>query len=314
MSKILVTGSLAYDRIATFQDRFSKHILPEKIHKLNVAFNVEKLTVEFGGTGGNIAYSLVQLGESPLLLGTLGQDYEEYKTQLLKNNLETKYIHIIEDTLTANATIMTDLDDNQITAFYVGAMGNAHEAKPSEITEEIALAIISPNGIDAMRQYPAYFREKEIPFIADPGQSIPALSKDDLINLIEKSLILIANDYEWELIQQKTGLSLEETLQKTQNLIITYGEKGAKLWKQPQQPNTQPIPTEIPIFKPEQIVDPTGCGDAFRAGLIYGIKNRISIEKSAKIGSWIASKAVAQKGTQKHKVDEKEWESFLTQL
>jgi adenosine kinase len=299
MSKLLVTGSLAYDRIATFQGHFGEHLLPDKVHQLNVAFNVDRMSIQFGGTGGNIAYSLALLGEDPILLGTLGDDYEEYKNQLLKNNISTDHIKIIEGALTANATIMTDLDDNQITAFYTGAMQKAHQAKIEAIEDPIELAIISPNGIKAIQEYPEILRQKQIPFIADPGQSIPALSKDDLINLITGAHILIVNDYEWHLVTEKTDLTLEEIFKKTNldHLIVTLGEKGAKIWNKDSNPST---PVEIPAHKPEKIVDPTGCGDAFRAGLMYGIKNQKSIKESAQIGALLAAKAIEHNGTQNH--------------
>ncbi|MFH1012176.1 MAG: carbohydrate kinase family protein [Candidatus Peregrinibacteria bacterium] len=308
MSHLLVTGSLAYDRIAVFKDKFANHILPDKVHRLNVAFTVDNMTIQFGGTGGNIAFNLALLGESPLLLGTVGDDFDDYRKWLVDRKVSDRYIKKIEGRLTAHATIMTDLDDNQITAFHAGAMNHAHEAKLDEITEDISLAIVAPNGIKAMVQYAEACRKKKIPFIADPGQSIPALSKEDLQLLVNDATGLIMNDYEWQLVTEKTGWTNGRLMEHVEWLIITYGEKGSKLWTRDGKE------VKIPTYPAEAVVDPTGCGDAFRAGVMYGIKNRYPLEKAAHMGAWVASKALAKRGTQHHTIDPTEWKKFINNL
>ena len=237
---MLVTGSIALDRIAVFPDRFANHILPDKVHRLNVAFTVEKMTVNHGGTGGNIAYSLALMGSKPTLLGTVGNDAGGYLKALKRTGVNIDYIKEYKSILTAHATIMTDMDDNQITAFYMGAMSKAHKLQiPStkfqtnskaQITN-FNLAIISPNDIQAMSNYADYCFKNEIPFIADPGQAIPAFSNNKLTDLITGAHVLICNDYEWELIQKKTGMDLKDVLEKVNYLIVTYGENGSKIWQ-----------------------------------------------------------------------------------
>lgn len=301
---LLVTGSLAFDRISVFSGRFSNHILPDKINRLNVAFAVKKMTINFGGTGGNIAYNLSLLGEKPILLSTAGNDFSAYRIKLAGNGVDLKYIKTVSHTLTAQATIITDIDDNQITAFYKGAMGYAHEAKISDVKEGIDVAIIAPNGLHAMVDYANYCRENNIPFIADPGQAIPALSNDNLNALITGAQVLVVNDYEWDLIHKQTGLSYKEILEKVMYLIVTYGERGSRIYSQ----DSKVI--NIPPYPKEKVVDPTGCGDAFRAGLMYG-KKHYSIEKAAHIGSWLAAKVAEKEGTQNHVVDKEEFQKFL---
>ncbi len=307
MKRLLVTGSIAYDRIAVFRDRFSNHILPDKIHRLNVSFLVEDMTVNLGGTGGNIAYNLGLLGENPLLLGAAGDDFDLYEKCLQQNHIETRYIKKIPGLLTAHTSIMTDLDDNQIASFYPGANAHAKTSSVDDVTEEVALAIIAPNDKEAMLGAARSCRKKNIPFIADPGQMMLALDAKELDELIEGALGVIANDYEWQLITDKSGLDEKKILKKAQWLIVTYAEHGARLWNADGK-------EEIPIVKPAKVVDPTGCGDAFRAGLMYGIKNRHTLKNSAHMGSWLASRCVEQAGTQNHTLDEAEWKKFINHL
>jgi len=319
MKNILVTGSIALDRIAVFRDRFANHILPEKVHRLNVAFTVDNMTVNFGGTGGNIAYSLALLGAKPMLMGTVGSDAGKYLQHLKKHKINCKYVKKIPKVLTAHATVMTDMDDNQITAFYMGAMSYAHKftiynlqfTNKSQIANrksQIDLAIIAPNDIKAMVNYATECRTNFIPFIADPGQAIPALSKVDMTELITGAHVLVVNDYEWDLIRQKTGWDMKDVLFRVDYLIITYGEKGSKIWRK------DATMWEVPAFKPNAIVDPTGCGDAFRSGLMYGIVNGYTIEKSASIGAWIAAKAIEKAGTQNHKIKKSDFQKFLKKI
>ena len=330
MSQILVTGSIALDRIAVFHDRFANHILPEKVHRLNVAFTVDNMTVNFGGTGGNIAYNLALLGAKPMLMGTVGTDAAKYLQHLKKHKVDCRYVKKIPKVLTAHATVMTDMDDNQITAFYMGAMSFAHKfsilnfkfSNKSQISNlksqieseiqnpksEINLAIIAPNDIKAMVKHADECRRSKVRFIADPGQAIPALSKIDLQDLITGAYVLVVNDYEWDLIREKTGWEMKDVLSKINYLIITYGENGSKVWRK------DATMWEVPVVKPKEIIDPTGCGDAFRAGLMYGIIHDYPIEKSAAIGAWIAAKAIEKAGTQNHKVKKSDFQKFLKKI
>jgi adenosine kinase len=307
MSNLLVTGSIAIDRIAVFRDRFANHILPEKVHRLNVAFAVKDMTENFGGTGGNIAYNLSLLGEQPILLGAVGSDGRKYITHLKKRKINCDYIYKSKDKLTAHATVMTDMDDNQITAFYEGAMALARNSQCP--MTNVQLGIVAPNDINAMLQYADEFKKSKVRFIADPGQSIPALSAKELRQLITGAHVLICNDYEWALIQEKTGWGLKEVLLKTDYLIVTYGEEGAKIWSR-----DDASVIDVPAIKPKGLVDPTGCGDAYRAGLMYGIGNAYPIEKSAHIGAWLAARAIEKRGTQNHKIKKSELKKFLFKL
>lgn len=309
---ILVTGSIAFDRIAVFKDRFARHILPEKTHQINVSFGVDNLTVHRGGTGGNIAYNLALLGASPYLAGTVGNDFGDYQSWLERNGVRLDYIKTLPEVLTAQASIMTDLDDNQITAFYGGAMFRAEEARVEGLSP-IDLAIIAPNGTTGMLYYADHFKRHRIPFIADPGQAIPALSKEQLETLINGAILLIANDYEWALIAEKTGWTREDILNKVKYLIVTYGEKGSQMWSRRDalQCVSEPVPVHIPVFPPQKVIDPTGCGDAYRAGLMWGIVQKWPLQKAATLGSWMASKAIAHQGTQNHTIDPEELHEFM---
>ena len=311
-SRLLVTGSIALDRIAVFNGRFAEHILPEKVHRLNVCFSVDDMTINHGGTGANIAYSLALMGEKPLLMGAVGEDAKDYVVALGKKKIDCTHVLEIPKKLTAHATIMTDMEDNQITGFYTGAMADAkklHVTNAKTSDTRLEFAIIAPNDVSAMCQYADECFEVGVPFIADPGQAIPAFSKEDLTEFITGAHVLICNDYEWDMIQEKTGMTLKEVTDKALYLIVTYGENGSKIWMS----GTATV-IDIPAIKPEKIVDPTGCGDAYRAGLMYGMMHNYSIEQSAHIGAWMASKAIEKKGTQNHKIDKKEFEKFLKKI
>jgi adenosine kinase len=306
---LLVTGSIAYDRIAVFKDRFKDHILKGHVHNLNVSFTVEEMEVNHGGTGGNIAYNLALLGEKPILLGTVGTDSRSYTQALKRKKVNLSYIKKIPKRLTANATIMTDLDDNQITSFYMGAMQMAHQAKIEEVKESLSMAIIAPNSVKAMQDYADYCFENEIPFIADPGQAIPAFSDKALKEFITGAHALVVNDYEWQMIKNKAKWGEKEVLQKINYLIITYGDQGSKIWS-----SIDATVKNIPAYKPKKLIDPTGSGDAFRAGLIYGLQQEFDIEKSAHIGAWLAARCVEVNGTQNHKVSKSDFNKFLKRL
>ena len=308
MKNLLVTGSIAFDRIAVFKDYFGNHIFPDKVHQLNVSFNVEEMTMNHGGTGGTIAYNLTLLGETPILLGAVGYDGEEYLDDLIIKGVNCDWVRIAPDELTANAMIMTDLADNQISSFYVGAMRYARECSLSNIDVLIDLAIIAPNDPKTMVICAKKFKQKKIPYIADPGQSIPVLSSDNLKEMISGSDILMANDYEWQMIRTKTGFSLEDVLEHTKTVIVTYADKGSSIWQKGKRK------IDIPVYKPKKLVDPTGCGDAYRAGLMHGLSCDYSLKKSAHIGSWLASKCIEHQGTQNHTINEKEFEKLLKMI
>lgn len=308
MKNILVTGSLAYDRIAVYKGRFQDHILPHKIHELSVVFSIEDLQVYYGGTAANIAYNLKVLDVDPLIFGCLGKDGQDYLDYFHSLSIDTRYVQKSEHLLTATATIMTDLGSNQITSFYVGAMAQTAEMDLHQIKEGIEWAIIAPNDIPSMLRTQAYCLEKGIPYIADPGQRIPVFSEEELKRFITGSFALVVNDYELEWIGKLIGWKEEELLQKTQYLIVTYGDKGSVILSKSQEP------LQIPAYPTKQVVDPTGAGDAYRAGLLYGLIKGFSIEKSAHLGSWLASKCVEVKGTQNHQVKKGELSSFILTL
>lgn len=291
---LIVTGSLAFDHIMVFRDQFKNHILPDKIHILNVSFGVENLQKEFGGTAGNIAYNLALLGENPAVVATAGKDFEGYRIYLEKQKISTEQILLLENQWTAQCFITTDLDDNQITAFHGGAMLEAHQKKLEiKFVQKDDLVIISPNGKTAMQEYADFCRQNQIKFIFDPGQSLPVFTGEELIQLAKEAEILVLNDYEWQLFQDKTGLNNQSILNLTQNLIITLGKEGSLLYSKDSQ-------QEIKAVKVATEVDPTGCGDAYRAGLMFGLKQSFSLSKTAKIASVVASFVVEKNGTQKH--------------
>lgn len=290
---IFVSGSMAYDRIMDFPGRFADHILPDKIHVLNVCFTVNGMKEKFGGTAGNIAYSLSLLEEKAVILSTMGKDYEPYFKWLKYNNIATDSIKIIEEEFTASAYITTDKSDNQITGFNPGAMKYPSNCELDGMISHNNLAIVSPGNLTDMVNYAKYYRDKGIKFICDPGQSITSWDKDALTDWITGAYILISNDYELELIKKVTGLKKEEILERTDYIITTLGEKGAVI-------SSKTEDLLVKAAKVGQVLDPTGAGDAFRSGLIKGLVLGYSIEVAAKFGAVAASYAVEQYGTQEH--------------
>lgn len=290
---IIVSGSLAYDRIMSFPGHFSDHILPDKIHVLNVCFQVNGMKEKYGGTAGNIAYSLSLLGEKPRISATIGQDYARYFAWLDKIGLSTDGIKIIDDEFTAGAYITTDLADNQITGFNPGAMQFPAGMNFDFLDPQESLVIVSPGNMEDMINYPAVCKQREIPYIFDPGQSLPVWNAEELLKAIEGSKILIVNDYELELIMNKTGKKKRELVPMTGAVITTLGEAGSQI-----------STTESEIFiaptKARKVVDPTGAGDSYRGGLISGLVRGRDIVESAKMGSVSASFAVECYGTQEY--------------
>jgi adenosine kinase len=302
--RIFVSGSLAYDRIMDFPGRFVDHILPEKIHILNVCFMVNGLTERFGGTAGNIAYNLALLQESPYILATAGRDFGPYREWLEQLGLPLKGIKEIPQEFTAGAYITTDLSDNQITGFNPGAMKHASEYLFDGLDPAVALAIVAPGSLEDMLAYTRLYKERGVRYIFDPGQSIPAWGGDDLREMAEGSQALIVNDYELEMFRQKTGLEVAGLLALTPNLITTRGEKGSLV-------QTDGASQEVPAVPARQVLDPTGAGDAYRAGLLKGLVLGLSWREAARMGAVLASFCVEQQGTQEHRLEMKEfWDRY----
>lgn len=292
---ILVSGSMAYDRIMDFPGKFSDHILPDKVHMLNVCFMINELKENFGGTAGNIAYALSLLGENPTIIATAGRDFTPYKNWLLEHNISTDHIKIINEELTAGAYITTDKSDNQITAFNPGAMKFPSTFDFNSVSSDDTIAIISPGNLDDMLNFSKIYKEKNIDYIFDPGQSLPAWSSENLTETIDGSKIFICNDYELQLAQDKTSMSLEDILGKTEILIKTKGEKGSEVTiKEDNRIKT----LDIPVVEASPVNDPTGAGDAYRAGLIKGLVLKNDITQASKIGSACAAYSVEVYGPQ----------------
>jgi len=298
---IIVSGSLAYDRIMNFPGYFSEHILPEKIHVLNVCFQVKGMKEKFGGTAGNIAYALTLMGEKPGISATIGYDYHRYFAWLEKNGISTENIKIIEDEFTASAYITTDLADNQITGFNPGAMEFPSSLNFDKVNPQETLVIVSPGNLEDMINYPRACKARGIDYIFDPGQSLPMLDARDLVQAIEGCRILISNDYEMDLIKSKTGLNKEALLRRARTIIVTLGELGSKV-------STPDREISIPTVEPRKVEDPTGAGDAYRGGLVSGLVRGKDIEQSAKMGSVCASFAVECYGTQEYRFSPEEFQ------
>ena len=288
----LICGSLAYDTIMLFQERFKDHILPDRVHMLNVSFLVPNMRREFGGVAGNIAYNLKMLGGEPYPMGTVGDDFGPYEQHLKDLGISTRYVRHLEGEFTPQAFITTDMDDNQITAFHPGAMMNSHVNKVEE-TENITLGIVAPDGKAAMQQHSRDFERLGIPHIFDPGQAMTAFDGEELKVLIDEANWVIANDYEFQLIQERTGWDETEVASHLEALIITRGAKGSRLITPEGETHIEPV-------TPESIEDPTGCGDAYRAGFIYGIENQLDLVTGCRIGSLMGALKVAVQGPQRH--------------
>jgi adenosine kinase len=301
---IIVSGSLAYDRIMNFPGHFSEHILPEKIHVLNVCFQVNGVKEKFGGTAGNIAYALTLMGEKPFISAAIGYDYHRYFEWLSQNGIGTEGIKIIEDELTAGAYITTDKADNQITGFNPGAMKYSSGLDFSKLDPQETLIIVSPGNLGDMVNYPRICKERGIDYIFDPGQSLPMWDAKDLLRSIEGCRILIVNDYELDLILNKTGLTKKELLKLPKTIITTLGEQGSRI----SMPEGD---IAIPVVKTDKVKDPTGAGDSYRGGLISGLIRGKDIEQCAKMGCVCASFAVECYGTQEYRFTADEFNQRL---
>ncbi|QOJ23063.1 MAG: carbohydrate kinase family protein [Gammaproteobacteria bacterium] len=309
--RTLICGSIAYDNIMVFPDHFKNHILPEKIHVLNVAFLVPEMRREFGGCAGNIAYNLKMLGGEPVMMATVGDDYAPYAARFKQLDLTQEHVQHVPETFTAQAFITTDLADNQITAFHPGAMNFSHLNSVKE-SRDIRLGIIAPDGRDGMMQHAREFHEAGIPFVFDPGQGLPMYDGEELLDFIDKADYIAVNDYEGEMLQDRTGRNLESLANHAKALIVTLGAQGSIIHAGGKK-------YEIPCVKPQTIVDPTGCGDAYRAGLLYGIVNNFDWQAAGQLGSLMGSLKIAQRGGQNHQFSRDEigqyyFESFGTRI
>jgi len=301
---IIVSGSLAYDRIMDFSEYFSEHIFPDKIDVLNVCFQVNGIKEKFGGTAGNIAYALTLMGETPRISATIGHDYHRYFEWLAKNGISTENIKIIEDEFTAGAYITTDRTGNQITVFNPGAMKYSSPLDFDKLNPKESIVIVSPGNLEDMVNYPHLCKARGIDYIFDPGQSLPMLHAKDLVQAIEGCQILISNDYELNLIMSKTGLSKEALLERARAIIVTMGESGSHAF-------TPDGEIRIPADKPRKVKDPTGAGDSYRGGLISGLVRGKEIEQCARMGSVCASFAVECHGTQEYRFNPEEFNERL---
>jgi len=292
----LICGSLAYDTIMVFKDQFKKHILPEQIHILNVAFLVPDMRREYGGCAGNIAYNLKLLGGAPLIMAAVGDDCDPYLTRLKMLGLPADHVRKVPDTFTAQAFITTDLDDNQITAFHPGAMNFSHENRIGDAKDtcDIGLGIVAPDGRDGMLQHARQFHELGIPFIFDPGQGLPMFSGEELLDFVKLADYCTVNDYEAKLLTERTGRSLEDLAREVRALIVTLGGSGSRIY-------ADGATIDIPAVPAAQLLDPTGCGDAYRAGLLHGIAQGWRWEKTGRLAALMGSLKIAHRGGQNHK-------------
>jgi len=297
----LICGSFAYDTIMVFHDHFKNHILPDKVHILNVSFMVPDMRREFGGCAGNIAYNLNLLGEDAVPMGTVGIDFGPYADWLDECGISREHLKVIESTYTGQAFITTDQDDNQITAFHPGAMGFSHENRVSD-ARGVTVGIVSPDGREGMLEHAMQFAESGIPFIFDPGQGMPMFDGDDLLKFIEQANWITVNDYEAELMQERTGLSAHEIAEQVDAFIVTLGARGSHIY-------THSHRIDIPPVEPDAVNDPTGCGDAYRAGILFGIMNDLDWENAGRVASLMGTTKIEHHGTQNHHFDRAEFDA-----
>ncbi|HVN46708.1 MAG TPA: carbohydrate kinase family protein [Steroidobacteraceae bacterium] len=301
--RALICGSLAFDTIMVFGDRFANHILPDKIHILNVSFLVPQMRREYGGCAGNIAYNLAMLGDEGVPMATVGRDFEPYREWLVRAGVPTEHVRVIGSELTAQAFITTDLDDNQITAFHPGAMQHSHLNEVSE-ARGVTLGIVAPDGREGMLAHAAQFAAAGIPFIFDPGQGLPMFGPEDLQGFLAQARWVTVNDYEWQLLQQKSRWGVSEITSRLEALIVTRGAAGAVIHTRGEQ-------ILIPAAPTQQVVDPTGCGDAFRAGLLHGLLHGLDWRTTGHIASLMGAIKVEARGTQNHRFTRAQFDQRL---
>jgi adenosine kinase len=301
----LICGSFAYDTIMVFPDRFRNHILPDKVHILNVSFMVPEMRREFGGCAGNIAFNLNLLGGDGVPMGTVGHDFGPYARWMDKCGVDRKFLTEVDYTFTAQAFITTDMDDNQITAFHPGAMMHSHLNRVPA-GDGISIGIVSPDGREGMIEHAEQFADAGIPFIFDPGQGMPMFNGDDLLRFAEQATWITLNDYESELMSERTGLSLPELAERVTALIVTRGAHGSHIY-------TQGKRVEIPCAKVSDLIDPTGCGDAYRAGLLYGLMCDMDWEMTGRIAALMGAIKIEHAGTQNHAFTREEFDTRFKQ-
>jgi adenosine kinase len=290
--KALICGSVAYDTIMVFEGRFKQHILPDKIHMLNVSFLVPQLRREYGGCAGNIAYNLRLLGDAGYPMATVGRDFGPYAEWMRQAGVPTDYVKVIESEHTAQGFVTTDLDDNQIWAFHPGAMGSSHLNRVQD-AGAAAIGIVAPDGRDGMVQHAAQFAAAKVPFVFDPGQGLPMFDGEELRTFIAQATWVAVNDYEWQVLQQKTGWTAAQVLEQVEALIVTRGAEGSVI-------HARQGEIVIPSAKPAAVVDPTGCGDAYRAGLLHGLLHGYEWETTGRIASLMGAIKIEARGTQNH--------------
>lgn len=300
----VICGSLAFDNIMSFEGRFADQILPDQLHILNVSFLVPALRREFGGCAGNIAYSLKQLGGSPLPMATVGSDGAEYLGRLGAMGISTEFVRQVDGVLTAQAMIMTDRDNNQITAFHPGAMMQAHISR-IEPRADIRIGIISPDGRDAMLEHAEQFQAAGVPFVFDPGQGLPMFNGRELAQFVEMASWIAVNDYEAKMLSDRLGLSCADISQRVRGMVVTLGAGGCEVWENGEK-------KLISAVKADSVVDPTGCGDAFRGALLFGLEKGWPLEQCAALGNRMGAHKVASRGGQNYQFDlgqvHREWE------
>ncbi len=294
----VICGSLAFDTIMTFEGRFADQILPDQLHILNVSFLVPALRRDFGGCAGNVAYSLNALGGRALPMATVGSDGVDYLARLRSLGISTEFVREVQDTYTAQAMIMTDRDNNQITAFHPGAMQQAHITK-IQARDDIRLGIISPDGRDAMLSHAEQFKAAGIPFVFDPGQGLPMFNGDELAHFVGLADWVTVNDYEGRMLSERTGWDSAEISRRVRGLVVTLGAEGCEVWEQGQM-------TRVPAVKPKAVIDPTGCGDAWRGALLYGLEQGWPLERCAALGNKLGALKIAQRGPQNYEVNRAE--------
>jgi len=293
---ILVSGSVAFDHIMVFPDRFRNHILPEKLHILNVSFNITSLKTHFGGVAGNIAYHLRRLGDDPVILATAGQDFGPYAEWLDRNRIRRHAIRVFDDVRTPQGFVTTDLDDSQIWAFYEGAIARAHEARVEDVRDPLEVAIVSSNGRQAMVEHARGLKARGVPTFIDPSHALPILSGDELFEMIRGAAGYVVNDYEWALTLERTGRDESTLAGACGALIITRGEQGSTIREGGRE-------IEIPPVRATKIVDPTGCGDAYRAGLLHARARGLPWEIAGRLGSLLGALTIEVEGTQNTPVE-----------
>ncbi|MGJ7510653.1 carbohydrate kinase family protein [Variovorax sp. GT1P44] len=291
----VICGSLAFDTIMTFEGRFADQILPDQLHILNVSFLVPGLRRDFGGCAGNIAYSLNALGGTALPMATVGSDGGDYLDRLRSLGISTEFVRQVSDTFTAQAMIMNDRDNNQITAFHPGAMQQAHITRVAA-REDIKLGIVAPDGRDAMLQHAEQFKAADIPFVFDPGQGLPMFDGKELAHFVELASWVVVNDYEGKMLSQRTGWSLAEISERVRGLVVTLGADGCEVWIDGDREH-------VAAVKPVAVLEPTGCGDAWRGALLFGLEKGWPLARCAALGNQLGALKIAQRGPQNYKVD-----------